>query len=1198
MYSLRPPEFPGYPRPKAFVSVLAFQQFFISAPANNLLYEGFHDPVLVAASVLVAVLAAYAALLVSQHVSDNRNATARRIWVTTGGLCLGFGIWAMHFIGMLALNLPCSSSFDPLLTLLSTLPAIFASVLAVNTISRKQLTRGQLVSTGLLIGAGVGTMHYAGMAAMRINGFIRYDPGLFLLSILVAVALAMLALWLKFRLQARAGRHTLLATASSAVVLGLAVSGMHYVAMLAAYFVRDDDAALTSGMAPSLLAVMVLLVSSLIIVATIFATYIELPSLLSFKRSLRLVSLLVLGWTAAVWLGSGNYYSRQSADYYRQQSDAAARQIGHVAHHIEQNLQVLRGMPKVLAANPQIQAALRRFGADAKPSPLGSAQRSQRWHQEPQLAANNQLLASWAVNMGADVVWLMNAAGDCVSASNSATPGSFVGSNFADRDYFKLTRRGQRGEQYAFGRVSSAPGLYFSAPVFDRGRFVGAVVLKRNIANLSVWTQQLTAFLTDANGVIILAGNQHWEYLAMPDAGVRQFSAEQQLALYRKSSFNTLSVTAWHNHAEFPAAVQLGNNPAPWILSSKVLSGSAVTVFVAQPLERLQHYGTERLWLFFLLASAGSLLIIAASSVVVYLRESGVMQAELRVAATAFESQQGMLITDAQQNILRVNRAFSEITGYQPDEVVGKKPRIFQSGHNDLAFYTAMWESIQRHGLWQGEIWSQRKNGQPYPEWLLVTAVRDKTAAVTHYVGTFADITARKQAEDEINQLAFYDPLTCLPNRRLLLDRLGHALASSARSGKLGALLFIDLDNFKDLNDNRGHHIGDLLLQQVGLRLTACTREGDTTARLGGDEFLVMLEDLSASTAEAAAQARLVGEKVLGALNEPYHLAGFDHRSTPSIGITLFSGHQTSIDELLKRADLAMYQAKAVGRNTLRFFDPEMQAVVSARAALESDLREAIQKDQFLLYYQAQVDQNNQPFGAEVLLRWPHPQRGMVPPAEFIGLAEESGLILPLGHWVLETACRQLSLWALDARLAHLTISVNVSARQFRHPDFVDGVMAVLEHTGARPERLKLELTESLLISDVEDIITKMVALKDIDVGFSLDDFGTGYSSLSYLKRLPLDQLKIDQSFVRDILTDPNDAAIAKMVIALAESMGLVVIAEGVELLAQRDFLAQLGCHAYQGYLFGRPVPLAQFEDLVQPLTFMGAKPTPKNATL
>ncbi|MDD5177423.1 MAG: EAL domain-containing protein [Sterolibacterium sp.] len=551
----------------------------------------------------------------------------------------------------------------------------------------------------------------------------------------------------------------------------------------------------------------------------------------------------------------------------------------------------------------------------------------------------------------------------------------------------------------------------------------------------------------------------------------------------------------------------------------------------------------------------------------------------LRVAATAFESQEGMLITDAARTILRVNRAFSEITGYSAEDAVGKTPHLLKSGRHDAAFYDVMTESLLRRGTWQGEIWNRRKNGEVYPEWLIITAVKDDSGEIANYVATLTDITARKTAEDEIRHLAFYDPLTRLPNRRLLLDRLQQALASSSRSERYGALLFIDLDNFKTLNDTLGHDIGDLLLQQVAQRIATCVREGDTVARLGGDEFVVMLEDLSEHPLEAATQAEIVGEKILGAFRLAFQLANYEHHSTPSIGVTLFTNHQGSIDELLKRADLAMYQAKASGRNTLRFFDPEMQAVVTTRAALEADLHEAVLKDQFLLYYQAQVDGEGCLTGVEALLRWQHPERGLVSPLEFIPLAEETGLILPLGHWVLETACVQLALWSARPEMAHLTVAVNVSARQFRHYDFVDQVLEVLARTGANPQRLKLELTESLLLDDVEDVIAKMAALKVQGVGFALDDFGTGYSSLSYLKRLPLDQLKIDQGFVRDILIDPNDAAIAKMVVALAKSLGLAVIAEGVEIEAQMDFLARQGCHAYQGYLFSHPLPLAEFEE-------------------
>ena len=489
-----------------------------------------------------------------------------------------------------------------------------------------------------------------------------------------------------------------------------------------------------------------------------------------------------------------------------------------------------------------------------------------------------------------------------------------------------------------------------------------------------------------------------------------------------------------------------------------------------------------------------------------------------------------------------------------------------------------MRDSVAHSGCWQGEIWNRRKNGELYPQWLTITAVKNSAAEVSHYVSTLTDITSRKAAENEIRDLAFFDPLTRLPNRRLLLDRLRQALVASERSGREGGLLFIDLDHFKTLNDTLGHDKGDLLLQQVAQRLCTCVREGDTVARLGGDEFVVMLEDLSALPHEAATQAKAVGEKILAALNQTYLLAGHAYHSTLSIGVNLFNQHQGSVEELLKRADLAMYEAKAAGRNTLRFFDPEMQAAVTARATLEADLRAALQDHQFRLYYQAQADADGRLTGAEALLRWQHPRRGLVLPAEFIPLAEESGLSLPLGLWVLETACAQLSSWAEQAPTRHLTLAVNISARQLQQPDFVEQVLAVLERCGANPHLLRLELTESLLLKDVEDSITKMRLLKARGIHFALDDFGTGYSSLAYLKRLPLDQLKIDLSFVRDALTDSDDAIIAASIVALAHSLGLSVIAEGVETEAQRRFLAGQGCLAYQGHLFGAPLALAEFE--------------------
>ena len=555
---------------------------------------------------------------------------------------------------------------------------------------------------------------------------------------------------------------------------------------------------------------------------------------------------------------------------------------------------------------------------------------------------------------------------------------------------------------------------------------------------------------------------------------------------------------------------------------------------------------------------------------------------QLRIAAVAFDSQEPMMITNADTTILRINSAFTACTGYTQDEILGQTPRVLQSGRHDRAFYAAMWDSITRRGTWQGECWDRRKNGEIYPTWTIISAIRDQHGVVQHYVSTQSDISARKQAEEEIRQLAFYDPLTKLPNRRLLFDRLRHAIAGAGRSGQVGALMFIDLDNFKTLNDTLGHDQGDLLLRQVAQRLPECVRSSDTVARLGGDEFVVMLEALSSNVEDAARKVQVIGESILTALNRPYQLTARPYHCTPSIGITLLVDHQLTIDEVLQRADLAMYQAKAAGRNTLRFFEPQMQTLVTARAEMEHQMQQALQQGDFELYYQPQVDRAGRVIGAEALLRWNHARDGLVLPEQFIELAEHTGFILPLGAWVLRTACRQLAAWAADPALRELTLAVNVSPRQFRQPDFVAQVEAGLREAGADPRRMKLELTESLMLDDIASVIEKMSALKHIGIGIALDDFGTGYSSLSYLKRLPLDQLKIDRSFARDVLQDPNDAAIARIIVVLGHTLGLTIIAEGVETDEQRSFLADNQCNAFQGFLFSRPLPEAEFRSQVR----------------
>lgn len=1158
--------------------MLELLHLVVAAPDSSLLYAGLYDPVLVTLSVVVAMFASYAALLVSRHVVATRS--HRRMWLLAGGVCLGLGIWAMHFVGMLAFTLPCTRSYDYRLTFVSTIPAMLACTLALSVISHRQISPWRLGLGALLLGAGIGTMHYSGMAAMNLDGIIRYDLKLFLLSLVVAVLLAALALWMKFRLQAW--------PVLCAGMMGLAVAGMHYTAMAAAYFVRDGDSKMVdSQISPTFLSAIVLAATSIIIIGTIVATYVGKHKLFSFERSYRLIGLLIVLWALIAAIGVDYFHRRLADDIVQQETQLARQQAEDIAANIEDSVHLLKSIPQLMVHDATTRRILQRFGAETTPSALAPAERKQMRTRDRELEQFNSALAFAASSFHADAIWLVNAAGDCIAASNAGTPESFVGINYADRDYFLQARAGEPGRQYAVGRTSKVAGLFYSYPLFEQGRFLGAAVVKRNMLTLSPWTRQATAFLVDANGVIVFSPDKRHELRMLPGATVASLPVESRLRRYLRSSFEPLAVTPWRER-ELPGAVRLGTDEMPVVLGIKVIGGDAISVYVPRPLDELTRLHTQRLWLFVLVALMGAILIVAASAIVLYLRETKRVEADLRVAATAFESQEGMVITDAAHLVLRSNRAFTDITGFTARDVAGRELLLFDPERHNATFAVAIWQTIEDKGSWQGEIWNRRKNGESYPESLVITAVRNAGGNVSHYVCALTDITARKAAEEEIRNLALYDFLTGLPNRRCLMERLQHALAASMRTGLHGALLFIDLDNFKDLNDTLGHNMGDLLLQQAARRFCACVRESDTVARLGGDEFIVMLEGLDHDPLAAAKHARLVGEKILEQMKLPYVLDQFSHTCTSSIGITLFLGQGEDVETLLKQTDLAMYQSKAAGRNALRFFDPTMQAVVSARTNLDNDLRLALQQRQFQLHYQPQVDGDSRLVGAEALLRWHHPQRGMVLPAEFVPATEESGLILALGDWVLETACTQLLAWATQPATASLCLAINVSPRQFRQTDFVDRVLAVLAASGADPRKLKLELTESLLLDDVTQTIAKMEALKANGVGISLDDFGTGYSSLTYLKRLPICELKIDRSFVRDILGSPDDAAIVSTILTLARNMGIEAIAEGVESEAQRVFLFGLGCKAFQGYLFGHPLPLVEF-DLFAELAYADA---------
>ncbi|VVO51841.1 EAL domain-containing protein [Pseudomonas fluorescens] len=751
--------------------------------------------------------------------------------------------------------------------------------------------------------------------------------------------------------------------------------------------------------------------------------------------------------------------------------------------------------------------------------------------------------------------------------------------NITDREYFQRLHE------------NSHLGMVISRPVIGRNTKAWSVLLSRRInyadgsfAGVALGSLRMMEYFTDMfstfdvgkQGIITIRDDEMALIVRYPKitnesgkVGARQVSAKA-----------TEMTRAFPTAGSYTAVAPVDGIER--IYSYRKIANYPLYIFVAKSTDDFLAPWRKEVVITLLLVAIFTLAILVYTRTS-YRRETEALKAKkIGLFRTVFRtSPDSQVITRLEDGrLLEVNDGFTPVFGWTREETIGKT--VFDI---DIWFYPEERQTsirlLQQNGYFiDREAEFVSKDGRTWPG--LVSAhmmTLDDTLCIQAIV---RDISDRKADEQQIQRLSFSDQLTGLPNRRLFMDRLEQALISSARHQWMGALMFVDLDDFKSINETLGHGQGDLFLNEIAHRLRRCVQEGDTVARLGGDKFALLLESLASNPQAAAGHAENVGEKTLRELEQPYELCASTLHRTCSIGITLFGEQHEDASEPLKRAELAMYQAKACGRNVLRFFEPQMQAVVSARIALENGLREAIKQHQILLHYQPQVTDEGRITGVEALVRWKDPRGGMIFPADFIPLAEASGLIIPLGQQVLRMACQQLAVWADRSGFSHLSIAVNVSTRQFNQDDFVGQIRSVLKRCGANPHRLKLEITESMLVSNVEDVIAKMNALKSIGVGFSLDDFGTGYSSLSYLKRLPLDQLKIDQGFVRDILVDPNDAAIAKTVVALASTMSLSVIAEGVETQAQRDMLADLGCRNYQGYLFGRPMDIDALEDYIE----------------
>ncbi len=606
---------------------------------------------------------------------------------------------------------------------------------------------------------------------------------------------------------------------------------------------------------------------------------------------------------------------------------------------------------------------------------------------------------------------------------------------------------------------------------------------------------------------------------------------------------------------------------AGWLAALGVLAGVLCTTILLVGFLLVSSGHTARVER--LVAERTQSLSEANAQLVAEVGERARAESALRLSATVFEaSADAICVTDAEARILSVNGAFERITGYEAAEVVGKTPRVLKSGRHDKAFYDRMWSVLREHGEWQGEVWNRRKDGHVYPEWLTLSAVRDDDGSTRHFVGISTDMSERKSAEERIEFLAHHDALTELPNRVLLRDRFEQVAARAAREGAEVALIFLDLDHFKTINDSLGHPVGDRMIQAVARRLLGVMRRSDTVCRLGGDEFVLLLGDVRGAT-----DAERTARKVLACMGESIDVGGQTLHTGCSMGISLYPDDGMDFDTLLQKADTALYSAKEAGRGMFSFFTPEMNASALERVKLEGQLRRALERGELILHYQPQVDlATGRLVGVEALLRWQSPEHGLVLPGKLVPVAEQCGLIVPIGDWVLREACRQARAWK-DAGLGVVPVAVNISAIQIAREGFVESVASVLHDSGAPPEGLELELTESMLARDVEATTETLARLKALGLQLAIDDFGTGYSSLGYLERFAVDRLKIDQSFVRAIGNGREDAAIVRAVIQMARALELNTMAEGVETEAQAAFLLAEGCEGGQGYHFGRPVP-------------------------
>ena len=1024
-----------------------------------------HAIYLVIISIIVAVFGCGSTLFLL-GVGNPQGKTNKSVQLVAATLAFSTGAWAMHFIGMLAFQMTTPMAFDTNITLASYL-FVIAGTLPAILIVQRGLQHRLLAAICLML--AICTMHYTGMASLRMQPAISYQPIAFAMSAIIAFGMSYAALWLIELLQNRSQVQELLFIIS-ATLLGLAISSMHYASMAGVRLEHDS----ISLAAQSVEAINPDDLAYLVVSLTLFIMVMLLLGALQQSRIVIWKTLLMVGLSELViMLLMPVMLPPDTSTLTASILDVALLMllVSPVAWRLQQAGDRLYQSQQNAQKGLDLQQAISQLLA----LPLDRLNMS-------------EIMAS-ALNIILDISWLQ------------VLPKGAVFLNNNDENVLTMVAEHNLSNQIRQTCARVAHGQCLC----------GAAALTREV--------QFHSHLNAAHSIRYEGMSDHGHYI-IPLLTKQQLNGV--LCLYVESGHQ-------FDNAEVDLLKILGVTLSGLIVSKQALD-------------------------------------------------------ELMLANMMVEhSLTCLMMADSENRVLKVNPSFTAATGYSLDEMKGKNPAFLSSGRHDADFYAQMWSQLQTEGCWEGEIWNKRKNGDVYPEWLTITAVKNQQGQVQNYIAAFADMTKHKLAEEQIKQLAYYDNLTGLANRTLFYDRLEQAIFQAKRNQTKLALLFIDLDRFKEVNDTLGHDAGDQLLKTVAIRIRSCLRESDVLSRLGGDEFVVLLKDINpAQGKEIEDICATIADNIISRLSEVHEYKPYSIYGGGSIGIVIYPDNAEQVSDLIQRADTAMYEAKNAGRNTFRFFTPELAENLETRLSMGHALRGAIERDEFSLVYQPLIDMRDQAIiGAEVLLRWRSAELGFISPMQFIPLAEEIGLIVEIGEWVLKQACQQLSVWQKNQSMSMCYLAVNVSIHQLILPDFAERVLSLCQQYAILPQSLELEITEGGLAQYPETITAILNKLQQAGFGLAIDDFGTDYSSLGRLKSFNVDLLKIDRSFVNDMTTESDDAAIVKAIIDLGNALSLKTLAEGVETMEQFELLKQLGCIRGQGYLFGKPMAVEDFEQLM-----------------